>query len=140
MDGPPVSPDLNNGRIDVAWYDYRDDTYPAPQPDPDSGLTLFNNMRKQDSVYVTSSVDGGRTGRQRAVNDVRIDRTKAVDEGRPVPPRSPTDGPTSDEAAGATAAVTMSWVPVTASPLRVFDHATSVVSTNESSDNGTWKK
>ncbi|HEX2026838.1 MAG TPA: sialidase family protein, partial [Nitriliruptorales bacterium] len=65
-----------DGRLDVAWYDYRDDTYPAPQPDPDSGLNLFNNMGKQQSVYLTSSHDGGRTWTPNVrVNDVRIDRT-----------------------------------------------------------------
>lgn len=69
-----LSPD---GRLDVAWYDYRDDTYAAPVPEEEGdALNLFNNMGKQQSVYAVTSEDGGATwGPNRRVNDVRIDRT-----------------------------------------------------------------
>lgn len=65
-----------DGRIDVAWYDYRDDPYPAPIADEGETLNLFNNMGKHQSVYSTSSDDGGETWTPNIrVNDVRIDRT-----------------------------------------------------------------
>jgi hypothetical protein len=57
-----VAPD---GRVDIAWYDYRNDpTYKAG--DPDNGF--------QD-VYYASSADGGRTfSRNVKLNDRAIDR------------------------------------------------------------------
>ncbi|MDQ3978226.1 MAG: glycoside hydrolase, partial [Actinomycetota bacterium] len=71
-----------NGRIDVAWYDWRDDPFPPPTP-PTSGspptsalLGLFSNRGKVASVYMTSSQDDGRSWtRNVRVNDVPIDRT-----------------------------------------------------------------
>ncbi|MDQ3981040.1 MAG: hypothetical protein M3314_16085, partial [Actinomycetota bacterium] len=71
-----------NGRIDVAWYDWRDDPFPPPTP-PTSGspptsalLGLFSNRGKVASVYMTSSQDDGRSWtRNIRVNDVPIDRT-----------------------------------------------------------------
>lgn len=72
----PVVAVAPNGRVDAAWYDYRDDPYPAPTPPEDGELNLFNNMGKHQSVYATSSFDGGRTWQPNTrVNDVRIDRT-----------------------------------------------------------------
>lgn len=68
-----------NGRIDVAWYDYRDDTYPAPVPEEGAALNLFNNMGKQQAVYATSSTDEGATwSPNRRINDVRIDRSTGL--------------------------------------------------------------
>ncbi|MEX0658696.1 MAG: sialidase family protein [Egibacteraceae bacterium] len=68
-----VAPD---GRVDAAWYDYRDDPYPAPTPPEDGELNLFNNMGQHQSVYATSSMDGGQTWLPNLqVSDVRIDRT-----------------------------------------------------------------
>lgn len=66
-----------DGRIDVAWYDYRDDPFPAPQPDePGEPLGLGSNMGTFQSVYATSSEDGGRTWSDNLrVNDVLIDRS-----------------------------------------------------------------
>lgn len=69
-----VSP---GGRIDVAWYDYRDDPNPAP-PEPEDGepLSLFSNLGDIQAVYLTSSVDGGETWSENLrVNDLSIDRT-----------------------------------------------------------------
>ncbi len=64
------------GRVDVAWYDYRDDPYPAPVAEEGETLNLFNNMGNHQSVYATSSDDGGDTWTPNLrVNDVRIDRT-----------------------------------------------------------------
>ena len=54
-----------NGRIDVAWYDYRNDPT-FKQGDTRNGF--------QD-VYYASSVDGGRTwSKNRPLNDRLIDR------------------------------------------------------------------
>lgn len=69
-----VSP---GGRIDVAWYDYRDDPNPPP-PEPDDGepLTLGSNLGDIQAVYLTSSLDGGDTWSDNLrVNDVSINRT-----------------------------------------------------------------
>lgn len=72
----PVVSVAPHGRVDAAWYDYRDDPYPAPTPPDDGTLNLFNNMGKHQSVYATSSLDGGETWLPNVrVNDVRIDRT-----------------------------------------------------------------
>lgn len=65
------------GRIDVAWYDYRNDPNPPP-PEPEDGspLGLFGNLGELQSVYLTSSTDGGQTWSDDVrVNDVLIDRT-----------------------------------------------------------------
>lgn len=68
-----MSPD---GRIDVAWYDWRDDPFPAPIADEDDVLSLFSNRGVIASVYVASSEDGGATwGDNVKVNDVPIDRS-----------------------------------------------------------------
>lgn len=76
-----------NGRLDVAWYDYRDDLNPPPGgdfashgddivADPGDPLDLGSNLGVQQSVYVASSTDGGTTwGENIRVNDVRIDRS-----------------------------------------------------------------
>ncbi|MGH9222595.1 MAG: sialidase family protein [Acidimicrobiales bacterium] len=68
-----LSPD---GRIDVAWYDWRDDPFPPPTVGTGQTLSLFTNRGKVASVYLTSSRDGGATWtRNTKVNDVPIDRT-----------------------------------------------------------------
>lgn len=69
-----VSP---GGRIDVAWYDYRDDPSPPPaEPEDGSPLGLGSNLGDIQAVYVTSSLDGGDTWSDNLrVNDVSIDRT-----------------------------------------------------------------
>ncbi len=65
-----------DGRIDVAWYDWRDDPFPAPAVGPGNVLGLFTNRGKVASVYLTSSRDGGRTWSPNVrVNDQLIDRT-----------------------------------------------------------------
>jgi hypothetical protein len=64
------------GRVDVAWYDYRDDPNPPP-PEPADGspIGLFGNLGELQSVYLTSSTDGGRTWSDDVrVNDVLINR------------------------------------------------------------------
>lgn len=72
---PVISID-DGGRLDVAWYDYRDDPYPAPVAEDGDTLNLFNNMGNHQSVYSTSSDDGGETWTPNLrVNDVLIDRT-----------------------------------------------------------------
>jgi hypothetical protein len=64
------------GRLDVAWYDWRDDPFPAPAVGPGNVLGLFTNRGKVASVYLTSSGDGGRTWSPNVrVNDQLIDRT-----------------------------------------------------------------
>jgi hypothetical protein len=64
------------GRIDVAWYDWRDDPFPAPAVGPGNVLDLFSNRGKVASVYLTSSRDGGATWTPNVrVNDALIDRT-----------------------------------------------------------------
>jgi len=68
-----LSPD---GRIDVAWYDWRDDPFPAPIAEPDDVLSLCSNRGTMASVYLVSSEDGGATwGDNVKVNDVLIDRS-----------------------------------------------------------------
>ncbi len=66
-----------NGRIDVAWYDYRDDTYPPPQPEDGEPLGLGSNLGTWQTVYATHSSDGGQTWSDdiRVNPAVRIDRT-----------------------------------------------------------------
>lgn len=65
-----------SGRIDVAWYDYRDDPNPPPQPDEEEPLGLFSNLGQIQSVYYTSSGDGGETWSDNLrLNDSPIDRT-----------------------------------------------------------------
>ena len=66
----------DEGRLDVAWYDYRHDPYPAPVAEEGETLNLFNNMGNHQSVYSTSSDDGGGSWTPNIrVSDVRIDRT-----------------------------------------------------------------
>ncbi|MDQ4068632.1 MAG: glycoside hydrolase, partial [Actinomycetota bacterium] len=65
-----------NGRIDVAWYDWRDDPFPPSTVGNGQVLSLFSNRGKFASVYMTSSRDGGATWTRNArVNDVPIDRS-----------------------------------------------------------------
>lgn len=64
------------GRLDVAWYDYRDDPTPRPQPEEGEPLNLGSNLGEVQAVYLTSSTDGGETWHDNVkVNNVRIDRT-----------------------------------------------------------------
>ena len=63
----------SGGRLDVAWYDFRNDPYP-----PDSGPFAGDQGRRGD-VYSTSSTDGGRSWSPNLrVNDLVIDRTKGI--------------------------------------------------------------
>jgi hypothetical protein len=68
-----------NGRVDVAWYDFRDDSFPAPTLSPTATapyLGLTTNVGKFDAVYMTSSSDGGETwSKNLRVSDVPNDRT-----------------------------------------------------------------
>jgi hypothetical protein len=66
-----------SGRLDVAWYDYRDDPGPPPAPDePGEPLGLGSNLGTLQSVYLVSSGDGGETWSDNVrVNDVPIDRS-----------------------------------------------------------------
>ncbi|MDQ6726973.1 MAG: glycoside hydrolase, partial [Actinomycetota bacterium] len=65
-----------NGRIDVAWYDWRDDPFPPPTVGNGQTLSLFSDRGKFASVYTTSSRDGGAMWTpNKRVNDVPIDRT-----------------------------------------------------------------
>jgi hypothetical protein len=65
-----------SGRLDVAWYDWRDDPFPVPAVGPGNVLGTFSNRGKLASVYLTSSSDGGRTwSHNLRVNDQLIDRT-----------------------------------------------------------------
>lgn len=69
------------GRIDVAWYDFRDDPYPAPvAKTPGAPLTLCGAcIGHGQSVYETSSSDGGSTWTKNIrLNSVVIDRTKGT--------------------------------------------------------------
>lgn len=67
------------GRIDVAWYDFRHDSFPAPTLSPTATapfLALTTNIGKFDAVYMTSSEDGGDSwSRNIQVSDVPNDRT-----------------------------------------------------------------
>ena len=59
-----------SGRIDVAFYDYRNDPYPQPG----SG-----NLGNRQDVYYTSSSDGGATWSANVrLNDLQIDRMKGL--------------------------------------------------------------
>ena len=49
------------GRIDVAWYDWRDDPFPPPSVGIGNVLSTFTDRGKVSSVYLTSSGDGGAT-------------------------------------------------------------------------------
>jgi hypothetical protein len=64
------------GRIDVAWYDWCDDPFPAPAVGTGNVLSTFTNRGKVSSVYLTSSGDGGKTWSPNVrANDELIDRT-----------------------------------------------------------------
>jgi hypothetical protein len=66
----------SSGRIDVAWYDWRDDPFPPPTVGNGQTLGLFSDRGRFASVYLTSSRDGGATWTPNLrVNDVPIDRT-----------------------------------------------------------------
>lgn len=76
-----------SGRLDVAWYDFRTDLAPPPGGDfrshgedvvvdPGEPLGLSSNIGMQQSVFYTSSDDGGETWSDNIqVTDGRIDRT-----------------------------------------------------------------
>ena len=76
-----------SGRLDVAWYDFRTDMAPPPGGDfrshgddvvvdPGEPLDLSSNIGTQQSVFYTSSDDGGETWSENIqVTDGRIDRT-----------------------------------------------------------------
>lgn len=66
----------DDGRIDVAWYDWRDDPFPPTTVGNGQTLSLFSNRGKFVSVFTTSSRDGGASWTPNIkVNDVPIDRT-----------------------------------------------------------------
>jgi len=73
-----------DGRLDVAWYDFRNDPYPAPKPEGKSSfLNLSANLTRQQDVYHTFSTDGGSTWAPNSrVNDLRIDRTRGTWNGQ----------------------------------------------------------
>jgi hypothetical protein len=72
----PVMSITSGGRVDVAWYDWRDDPFPAPTVGGGNVLGTFSDRGKVASVYLTSSRDGGKTwSRNLRVNDQLIDRT-----------------------------------------------------------------
>ena len=50
-----------NGRLDVAWYDWREDPFPPSTVGNGQALSLFSNRGKFVQVYMTSSRDGGAT-------------------------------------------------------------------------------
>ncbi len=65
-----------SGRLDVAWYDFRDDLNPPPVEEDGEPLGLSSNIGVQQAVYYTSSDDDGSTwSRNVRVNDVPIDRS-----------------------------------------------------------------
>ena len=67
----PAAAVAPNGRIDVVWYDYRNDPYPAA---PTGG-----NLGNRNDVYSASSFDGGATWTPNVrVNDLLIDRLKGT--------------------------------------------------------------
>lgn len=71
----------STGRLDVAWYDFRDDPYPPPvAKTPGAPLTLSGTgIGHGQSVYTTSSSDGGQTwAKNQRLNGVVIDRTKGT--------------------------------------------------------------
>ena len=67
------------GRIDVAWYDFRNDPFPAPTVAPTATapfLGLTTDVGVFDAVYLTSSEDGGDTwSKNIRVSDVPNDRS-----------------------------------------------------------------
>lgn len=69
-----------DGRVDVSWYDYRDDFYPPEGAGSDEPLTLFNNLGIWQTVYVSHSSDGGGSWSPdvRTNPAVRIDRSKGT--------------------------------------------------------------
>ncbi|MGH9129579.1 MAG: sialidase family protein [Acidimicrobiales bacterium] len=68
-----------NGRIVVAWYDYRNDPHPLKPPKKGKALSLFSNLGSDADVYMTYSTDGGTTWAPNLrVNDLAIDRTKGT--------------------------------------------------------------
>jgi hypothetical protein len=74
-----------SGRVDVAWYDFRDDAYPPPvAKTPGAPLTLSGSgIGHGQSVYTTSSSDGGKSwSKNTRVNSVTIDRTKGTWNGQ----------------------------------------------------------
>ncbi len=65
-----------DGRLDVAWYDWREDPFPPSTVGNGQVLSLFSNRGKFAQVYMTSSRDGGATWTPNVrVSDVPIDRT-----------------------------------------------------------------
>ena len=68
-----------SGRLDVAWYDWRDDPFPPSTVGNGQTLGLFSNRGQFASVYMTSSRDGGSSWTPNIkVNDELIDRTLGV--------------------------------------------------------------
>ena len=64
-----------NGRLDVAWYDWRDDPFPPSTVGNGQALALFQNRGVFVAVYMTSSHDGGASWTKNLrVSDVPIDR------------------------------------------------------------------
>jgi hypothetical protein len=67
------------GRIDVAWYDFRNDPFPAPTVSPTATapfLGLTTDVGVFDAAYLTSSEDGGDSWSPNLrVSDVPNDRT-----------------------------------------------------------------
>lgn len=63
-----------NGRVDIAWYDFRN----SPTPEKDADAAPFNHGGFQD-VYYASSTDQGRTfGANMRISDRLIDRNFGV--------------------------------------------------------------
>lgn len=63
-----------DGRVDVVWYDYRNDPYPLP---------LAGDLGHRNDVYSTSSFDGGATWTPNVrVSDLLIDRLKGTWNGQ----------------------------------------------------------
>lgn len=61
---PSIAP---NGRVDLAWYDQRNDPFPLPGP---------GNVGNRQDVYYSSSTDGGKTwSKNLRLNDVTLNRT-----------------------------------------------------------------
>lgn len=59
-----------SGRIDVAFYDYRNDPYPIP---------TNGDIGNRQDVYYTASTDGGTTWSANVrLNDLQIDRMKGI--------------------------------------------------------------